>query len=110
MVVDNFTLSIFISAKTIDGAILEFADFRELLLGDLVEICLLLASPWPTIIYYDLKGQGSGRISTKSRRKQSRISSDPENMNDHDEIIKNIAKELCDIGDEIDQKYIFKSI
>ena len=111
MTVHNVTLSMLISAKNIDGAILEFADLRELFLVDLVEICWLLANPWPTTIYYDLKRMDSGRSSTKSRRKQSRISSDPENsMNDHDEIIKKIAKELCDMGDEIDQKYKFKSI
>lgn len=111
MIVHNIILSIFIAAKIIERAILEFADLRELFLVDLVEICLLLASPWPTTIYYDLKRMGTGRISTKSRRKRSRISRDTENsIKNHDEIIKKIAKELCDIGDEIDQKCRFKSI
>ena len=55
MIVHNITLSMFIAAKIIERAILEFADLRELFLVDLVEICLLLASPWPTTIYYDLK-------------------------------------------------------
>lgn len=111
MIVHNITLSMFIAAKIIERAILEFADLRELFLVDLVEICLLLASPWPTTIYYDLKRMDRGRISTKSRQKRSRISRDTENsIKNHDEIIKKIAKELCDIGDEIDQKCRFKSI